>query len=172
MYLHPFLLYIDCYIGVKIQSVLHHYHISCRNTPTFKSFEEKVETLKTKITPSTGDIEEVSESTPDGEPLAEQPDGTCPPDQITHWGSTLKSSPLLSPPDLLSPFFHSTAVLLHSHSELCSVVIIFHWSLGHLQTGRGSPTLEQMCQNVRCMFTHALSEHDITHSTAALTSDP
>ncbi len=132
MYLHPFLLYIDCYIGVKIQSVLHHYHISCRNTPTFKSFEEKVETLKvkklwsencacelkmlktsfltlqTKITPSTGDTEEVSESTPDGEPLAEQPDGTCPPDQITHWGSTLKSSPLLSPPDLLSPFFHST----------------------------------------------------------------
>ncbi len=48
MYLHPFLLYIDCYIGVKIQSVLHHYHISCRNTPTFKSFEEKVETLKVK----------------------------------------------------------------------------------------------------------------------------
>uniref|UniRef100_A0A8C2D8J3 Tumor protein D52 n=1 Tax=Cyprinus carpio TaxID=7962 RepID=A0A8C2D8J3_CYPCA len=57
-----------------------------RNTPTFKSFEEKVETLKTKIspTPMTGDIEEVSESTPDGEPVAEHPEGTCPPDQKTH----------------------------------------------------------------------------------------
>ncbi|XP_059412578.1 tumor protein D52 isoform X4 [Carassius carassius] len=57
-----------------------------RNTPTFKSFEEKVETLKTKIspTPSTGDTEEVSESTPDGEPVAEHPEGTCPPDQKTH----------------------------------------------------------------------------------------
>uniref|UniRef100_A0A9J7YXC1 Tumor protein D52 n=2 Tax=Cyprinus carpio TaxID=7962 RepID=A0A9J7YXC1_CYPCA len=57
-----------------------------RNTPTFKSFEEKVETLKTKIspTPTTGDIEEVSESTPDGEPVAEHPEGTCPPDQKTH----------------------------------------------------------------------------------------
>ncbi|XP_018975835.1 tumor protein D52-like isoform X7 [Cyprinus carpio] len=57
-----------------------------RNTPTFKSFEEKVETLKTKISPTTttGDIEEVSESTPDGEPVAEHPEGTCPPDQKTH----------------------------------------------------------------------------------------
>ncbi|XP_016126281.1 tumor protein D52 isoform X5 [Sinocyclocheilus grahami] len=57
-----------------------------RNTPTFKSFEEKVETLKTKMspTPSTGDTEEVSESTPDGEPVAEHPEGTCPPDQKTH----------------------------------------------------------------------------------------
>ncbi|XP_026145912.1 tumor protein D52-like, partial [Carassius auratus] len=57
-----------------------------RNTPTFKSFEEKVETLKTKIspTPSTGDAEEVSESTPDGEPVAEHPEGTCPPDQKPH----------------------------------------------------------------------------------------
>ncbi|XP_058610407.1 tumor protein D52 isoform X4 [Onychostoma macrolepis] len=55
-----------------------------RNTPTFKSFEEKVETLKTKMTPPTGETEEVSESTPDGEPLAEQPDGTSPPDQKIH----------------------------------------------------------------------------------------
>ncbi|XP_051727618.1 tumor protein D52 isoform X3 [Ctenopharyngodon idella] len=57
-----------------------------RNTPTFKSFEEKVETLKTKIspTPSTGDIEEVSDSTPDGEPVVKQPEGTFPPDQQTH----------------------------------------------------------------------------------------
>lgn len=55
-----------------------------RNTPTFKSFEEKVETLKTKMTPPTGDTEEVSESTPDGEPLAGQPEGTCPPDQKIH----------------------------------------------------------------------------------------
>lgn len=45
---------------------------------------------------------------------------------------------------------------------VCFVLwLVFHWSLGHFQTGRGSPTLEQMCQNVRCMFAHALSEHDI-----------
>ncbi|XP_056106033.1 tumor protein D52 isoform X5 [Rhinichthys klamathensis goyatoka] len=57
-----------------------------RNTPTFKSFEEKVETLKTKMspTPSTGDIEEVSDSTPDGEPVVEQPEGTLLPDQQAH----------------------------------------------------------------------------------------
>ncbi|XP_016351954.1 tumor protein D52-like isoform X3 [Sinocyclocheilus anshuiensis] len=57
-----------------------------RNTPTFKSFEEKVETIKTKMnpTPSTGDTEEVSESTPDGKPVVEQPAGTCPPDQKPH----------------------------------------------------------------------------------------
>lgn len=57
-----------------------------RNTPTFKSFEEKVETLKTKMspTPSTGDIEEVSESTADGEPVVKQPEGTFLPDQQPH----------------------------------------------------------------------------------------
>lgn len=57
-----------------------------RNTPTFKSFEEKVETLKTKMspTPSTGDIEEVSDSTPDGEPVVKQPEGTFLPDQQPH----------------------------------------------------------------------------------------
>ncbi|XP_073677504.1 tumor protein D52 isoform X3 [Garra rufa] len=57
-----------------------------RNTPTFKSFEEKVDTLKTKMspTPSTGDAEDVSESTPDGNPVAEQPEQTCPADQKPH----------------------------------------------------------------------------------------
>uniref|UniRef100_A0A8C2D5X5 Tumor protein D52 n=1 Tax=Cyprinus carpio TaxID=7962 RepID=A0A8C2D5X5_CYPCA len=72
---------------VSIRSIQHSASMPVmRNTPTFKSFEEKVETLKTKIspTPMTGDIEEVSESTPDGEPVAEHPEGTCPPDQKTH----------------------------------------------------------------------------------------
>ncbi|XP_059412576.1 tumor protein D52 isoform X2 [Carassius carassius] len=72
---------------VSIRSIQHSASMPVmRNTPTFKSFEEKVETLKTKIspTPSTGDTEEVSESTPDGEPVAEHPEGTCPPDQKTH----------------------------------------------------------------------------------------
>ncbi|XP_077052439.1 tumor protein D52 isoform X2 [Siphateles boraxobius] len=57
-----------------------------RNTTTFKSLEEKVETLKTKMspTPSTGDIEEVSDSTLDGEPVVKQPEGTFPPDQQPH----------------------------------------------------------------------------------------
>uniref|UniRef100_A0A8C1VK92 Tumor protein D52 n=1 Tax=Cyprinus carpio TaxID=7962 RepID=A0A8C1VK92_CYPCA len=65
-------------IGRKLEDV--------RNTPTFKSFEEKVETIKTKMnrTPSTGDTEEVSESTPDGKPVVEQPEGMCPPDQKPH----------------------------------------------------------------------------------------
>ncbi|XP_059365775.1 tumor protein D52-like isoform X3 [Carassius carassius] len=65
-------------IGRKLEDV--------RNTPTFKSFEEKVETIKTKMnpTPSTGVTEEVSESTPDGKPVVEQPEGTCPPDQKPH----------------------------------------------------------------------------------------
>uniref|UniRef100_A0A8C1PY89 Tumor protein D52-like n=1 Tax=Cyprinus carpio TaxID=7962 RepID=A0A8C1PY89_CYPCA len=72
---------------VSIRSIQHSASMPVmRNTPTFKSFEEKVETLKTKISPTTttGDIEEVSESTPDGEPVAEHPEGTCPPDQKTH----------------------------------------------------------------------------------------
>ncbi|XP_026113291.1 tumor protein D52-like isoform X3 [Carassius auratus] len=65
-------------IGRKLEDV--------RNTPTFKSFEEKVETIKIKMnpTPSTGDTEEVSESTPDGKPVVDQPEGTCPPDQKPH----------------------------------------------------------------------------------------
>ncbi|XP_056106032.1 tumor protein D52 isoform X4 [Rhinichthys klamathensis goyatoka] len=67
---------------VRLQS----FSNSFGNTPTFKSFEEKVETLKTKMspTPSTGDIEEVSDSTPDGEPVVEQPEGTLLPDQQAH----------------------------------------------------------------------------------------
>ncbi|XP_050992621.1 tumor protein D52 isoform X2 [Labeo rohita] len=72
---------------VSIRSIQHSASMPVmRNTPTFKSFEEKVETLKTKMspTPSTGDGEEVSESTPDGKPVAEQPEETCPPDQKPH----------------------------------------------------------------------------------------
>ncbi|XP_043074366.1 tumor protein D52 isoform X2 [Puntigrus tetrazona] len=72
---------------VSIRSIQHSASMPVmRNTPTFKSFEEKVETLKTKMspTPSTGDAEEVSESTPEGEPVAEHPEETCPPDQKTH----------------------------------------------------------------------------------------
>lgn len=43
-------------------------------------------TLQTKMspTPSTGDIEEVSESTADGEPVVKQPEGTFLPDQQPH----------------------------------------------------------------------------------------
>ncbi|XP_016351953.1 tumor protein D52-like isoform X2 [Sinocyclocheilus anshuiensis] len=72
---------------VSIRSIQHSASMPVmRNTPTFKSFEEKVETIKTKMnpTPSTGDTEEVSESTPDGKPVVEQPAGTCPPDQKPH----------------------------------------------------------------------------------------
>ncbi|XP_052388743.1 tumor protein D52 isoform X2 [Carassius gibelio] len=72
---------------VSIHSIQHSASMPLmRNTPTFKSFEEKVETIKTKMnpTPSTGDTEEVSESTPDGKPVVEQPEGTCPPDQKPH----------------------------------------------------------------------------------------
>ncbi|XP_056106031.1 tumor protein D52 isoform X3 [Rhinichthys klamathensis goyatoka] len=72
---------------VSIRSIQHSASMPVmRNTPTFKSFEEKVETLKTKMspTPSTGDIEEVSDSTPDGEPVVEQPEGTLLPDQQAH----------------------------------------------------------------------------------------
>uniref|UniRef100_A0A8C2EYW0 Tumor protein D52 n=1 Tax=Cyprinus carpio TaxID=7962 RepID=A0A8C2EYW0_CYPCA len=72
---------------VSIRSIQHSASMPVmRNTPTFKSFEEKVETIKTKMnrTPSTGDTEEVSESTPDGKPVVEQPEGMCPPDQKPH----------------------------------------------------------------------------------------
>ncbi|XP_042632791.1 tumor protein D52-like isoform X1 [Cyprinus carpio] len=74
-------------IGRKLEDVrLQSFSNSFGNTPTFKSFEEKVETIKTKMnrTPSTGDTEEVSESTPDGKPVVEQPEGMCPPDQKPH----------------------------------------------------------------------------------------
>ncbi|XP_051991116.1 tumor protein D52 isoform X1 [Xyrauchen texanus] len=57
-----------------------------RNKPTFKSFEEKVETLKTKMspTPSMGDNEADSYSTPDTEPVVKQPERTITPDQEPH----------------------------------------------------------------------------------------
>ncbi|KAL6456896.1 hypothetical protein MHYP_G00338590 [Metynnis hypsauchen] len=47
-----------------------------RNTPTFKSFEEKVDSFKTKMspTPSTSELGDVSNnSTPNAEPMVEQP---------------------------------------------------------------------------------------------------
>ncbi|XP_069031921.1 tumor protein D52 isoform X5 [Embiotoca jacksoni] len=49
-----------------------------RNAPTFKSFEDKVETLKTKMTPSTSDpVDEEREDPPaaesEGSPLHEEP---------------------------------------------------------------------------------------------------
>ncbi|XP_077052445.1 tumor protein D52 isoform X8 [Siphateles boraxobius] len=72
---------------VSIRSIQHSASMPVmRNTTTFKSLEEKVETLKTKMspTPSTGDIEEVSDSTLDGEPVVKQPEGTFPPDQQPH----------------------------------------------------------------------------------------
>lgn len=49
-----------------------------RSTPTFKSFEERVENIKTKIspTPSTSELGDVSNSTPNDEPVVEQPEGT------------------------------------------------------------------------------------------------
>ncbi|XP_072532115.1 tumor protein D52 isoform X3 [Salminus brasiliensis] len=49
-----------------------------RNTPTFKSFEERVESIKTKMspTPSTSELGDVSNSTPNAEPAVEQPEGT------------------------------------------------------------------------------------------------
>ncbi|XP_060798710.1 tumor protein D52 isoform X2 [Neoarius graeffei] len=49
-----------------------------RNTPTFKSFEEKVDSLKTKVSPTASSTElgTESESTPSTEPVVEQPDGT------------------------------------------------------------------------------------------------
>ncbi|XP_031442111.1 tumor protein D52 isoform X2 [Clupea harengus] len=57
-----------------------------RNTPTFKSFEERVDTLKTKITPtpSPGNIEEVMNSTANSEPIESQPEATPPPGDAPH----------------------------------------------------------------------------------------
>ncbi|XP_051526845.1 tumor protein D52-like isoform X2 [Myxocyprinus asiaticus] len=68
---------------VSIRSIQHSASMPLmRNKPTFKSFEEKVETLKTKIspTPSTGDNEADSNPTPDTEPVVQQPEGTITPD--------------------------------------------------------------------------------------------
>ncbi|XP_046875027.1 tumor protein D52 isoform X1 [Hypomesus transpacificus] len=48
------------------------------NTPTFKSFEEKVDTLKTKISPtvSQGDLEEEGNATPTSDPVVTQPEAS------------------------------------------------------------------------------------------------
>uniref|UniRef100_G3NGP6 Tumor protein D52 n=1 Tax=Gasterosteus aculeatus aculeatus TaxID=481459 RepID=G3NGP6_GASAC len=50
-----------------------------RNAQTFKSFEEKVETLKTKMspTPSTGDPGQEDSDDPTGDTLIPQPDGSA-----------------------------------------------------------------------------------------------
>ncbi|XP_076864751.1 tumor protein D52 isoform X2 [Brachyhypopomus gauderio] len=47
-----------------------------RNTPTFKSFEEKVDTLKTKMSPegSSSELGDVSHPVPNAEPMLEQPE--------------------------------------------------------------------------------------------------
>ncbi|MCJ8746194.1 hypothetical protein PDJAM_G00139020 [Pangasius djambal] len=64
---------------VSIRSIQHSTSMPVmRNTPTFKSFEEKVESLKTKASPTASSTElgVESESTPSAEPVAEQPDET------------------------------------------------------------------------------------------------
>ncbi|KAM9494424.1 tumor protein D52 [Clarias gariepinus] len=55
-------------IGRKLEDV--------RNTPTFKSFEEKVESIKTKVSPSPSSTGTESDSLASAEPVAEQPDET------------------------------------------------------------------------------------------------
>lgn len=57
-----------------------------RNTPTFKSFEGKVDTLKTKMspTPSQGDIDEEVNSTPNSDPVETQPEASPIPDGQLH----------------------------------------------------------------------------------------
>ncbi|XP_051948907.1 tumor protein D52-like isoform X3 [Xyrauchen texanus] len=68
---------------VSIRSIQHSASMPLmRNKATFKSFEEKVETLKTKIspTPSTGDNEADSNPKLDTEPVVQQPEGTVTPD--------------------------------------------------------------------------------------------
>ncbi|XP_017549324.1 tumor protein D52 isoform X3 [Pygocentrus nattereri] len=64
-------------ISRKLEDVrLQSFSNSFRNTPTFKSFEEKVDNLKTKMspTPSTSELGDVSEnSTPNAEPVVQQP---------------------------------------------------------------------------------------------------
>lgn len=64
---------------VSIRSIQHSTSMPVmRSTPTFKSFEERVENIKTKIspTPSTSELGDVSNSTPNDEPVVEQPEGT------------------------------------------------------------------------------------------------
>lgn len=99
--------------------------------------------LQTKMnrTPSTGDTEEVSESTPDGKPVVEQPEGMCPPDQKLHWGST-SNAPLFflfsSCPPSFIPLWYFCIVTVSFVSWLCLStevwvisrrdMIVLHWS--------------------------------------------
>ncbi|XP_030597507.1 tumor protein D52 isoform X2 [Archocentrus centrarchus] len=63
---------------VSIQSLQHSASMpAIRNAPTFKSFEEKVETLKTKMNPSTSASDASNQDgadTPTNEPSLNQPD--------------------------------------------------------------------------------------------------
>ncbi|XP_062342890.1 tumor protein D52 isoform X1 [Osmerus eperlanus] len=64
---------------VSIRSLQHSASMPVmRNTPTFKSFEEKVDTLKTKISPtvSQGDLEEEGIATPTSDPVVTQPEAS------------------------------------------------------------------------------------------------
>ncbi|XP_017309443.1 tumor protein D52 isoform X1 [Ictalurus punctatus] len=64
---------------VSIRSIHHSSSMPVmRNTPTFKSFEDKVETLKTKVSPtgSSTELGNESDSTASAEPVVEQPGGT------------------------------------------------------------------------------------------------
>ncbi|XP_076157206.1 tumor protein D52 isoform X2 [Alosa pseudoharengus] len=75
---------------VSIRSLHHSASMpAMRNTPTFKSFEERVETLKTKVTPtpSPGNIEEVMNSTANSEPIEKQPEATPLPGEDPHLDS-------------------------------------------------------------------------------------
>ncbi|KAK2830400.1 hypothetical protein Q5P01_018331 [Channa striata] len=57
-----------------------------RNAPTFKSFEEKVETLKTKMTPSpsSSNADDQDDSSPSNEPLVNQPEDSPSQEAETH----------------------------------------------------------------------------------------
>ncbi|XP_027031565.1 tumor protein D52 isoform X1 [Tachysurus fulvidraco] len=64
---------------VSIRSIQHSTSMPVmRNTPTFKSFEDKVDSLKTKVSPTASSTELgiESESTPSAEPVVKQPEGT------------------------------------------------------------------------------------------------
>ncbi|XP_053348501.1 tumor protein D52 isoform X1 [Clarias gariepinus] len=62
---------------VSIRSIQHSTSMPVmRNTPTFKSFEEKVESIKTKVSPSPSSTGTESDSLASAEPVAEQPDET------------------------------------------------------------------------------------------------
>uniref|UniRef100_A0A8B9JR05 Tumor protein D52 n=1 Tax=Astyanax mexicanus TaxID=7994 RepID=A0A8B9JR05_ASTMX len=72
---------------VSIRSIQHSTSMPVmRNTPTFKSFEDRVESIKTKMspTPSTSELGDVSNSIPNAESAEEQPEGTTVQDPETH----------------------------------------------------------------------------------------